>query len=465
MVEREARQTIKPSLDQVRLGNQAQRGFEQKVLQGEVIFSGQLSLREILQRKNKEEDIGLFDVAFNFETRDAGNSWIYIASFPPKTSVLQGERFIHVLSAAKPGGVERSQNKNGIVNDWIILKPEERRKYDIFQTLYDEHIESSYIRGHFKEFELNHFPQLWTAINSATNQEADRDLNFGFSTLVSQEKALAPYGLDFFKSDYKKFLVSYTGTLSLARFLREKGFDDINPTNGDVHRKIDRLFEGLSSAEREGLITDFHNGLSEQSKEQFAMVAWSVNDHIKSTILIDKDGNLVNDNGRLLTAFIGDLSGINKLENGHIEIKKGESYVRVDFVLDDQTGFREPKIVDRYIAPEDKGVAPLIIWQREKATGKASYYCGRIPQGLTSAFPDLFCDKHDTLMGQIVVASYSEEVRDKLPKELRLKKGGKKQPMIEAQMPVFVGLFAKAFLNRSPVILGLEDLAEKGRAN
>lgn len=56
----------------------------QELPRGEVVFSRQITLRELLQIKPGEEgetEVLLNDVPFNFEVRDLGNSFLHIASF------------------------------------------------------------------------------------------------------------------------------------------------------------------------------------------------------------------------------------------------------------------------------------------------------------------------------------------------------------------------------------------------
>lgn len=99
-----------------------------------------------------------------------------------------------------------------------------------------------------------------------------------------------------------------------------------------------------------------------------------------------------------------------------------------------------------------EGMVPLIVWQTDKQTGERSYYCGRLDK----------LPKHDTLLGQLVVAAYSPQVRDQMPKKIKIvdEKGEKKeQLMLEAQTVLLVPRFARKFLAQSPVILGLEALA------
>mgnify|MGYP001617301403 CR=1 FL=1 len=81
MVETEVRQPIEPS-------------FEQKLLQGEVIFSTKLTLEELLPKRHPETK-GLLDKApVNFQAWALGDSFLYAASFSKNNSLLLISSFL-----------------------------------------------------------------------------------------------------------------------------------------------------------------------------------------------------------------------------------------------------------------------------------------------------------------------------------------------------------------------------------
>ena len=458
MVEREVRQQ-EPSFDP------GGGGFEQKILQSEALASTQLTLREILYKKGADS-VGLLDIPFNFQVRDMGNSVLYIASFPENQASFGGEKFIEVLRAAKPfrqGEKERSQDNYGIVGDWTMLLREQQpsSSYETYEALLDRHtIPASpltrKLREYFIEFkEQGRMKRFWDVLNQDSNKVAMR-LRNELKRLVSEEKALARYGLDLWMSASGRFLsaVSFTDQrFALAEFLNKREFSiegDLDP--GYFYHRIVSLFNTLEIGEVNKLIKDFCNDLSGVERRQLtyrSIAEWT------DYILVDEKGD---------TRYVGewgdpDLSGIKKVDINHIEIRRDESYMTVKFVRDEKTGFREPIVVDeKYLAPE---IVPLIIWETDKTTGKRSYFCGNISENMIRALPDLFSQRHDTLLGQIVVAAYSDYLKTKLPIKLPLIKGGREQNMLEAQMPAFVRLFAGAYLRKSPVILGLEASAPK----
>jgi hypothetical protein len=140
-----------------------------------------------------------------------------------------------------------------------------------------------------------------------------------------------------------------------------------------------------------------------------------------------------------------------RLDNGQIELKKGESFVRMS-IVEGEDGYKKVKLEDYRLSTAET-MAHLIVWQTDKQTGKRSYYCGKF-----SSFP-----KHDTLSGQLVVAAYSPKVRDQMPPEIKMKgiDGKEKiQPMLEAQAILLVPRYSNLFLTQSPVVLELEALAK-----
>lgn len=84
----EAQQLIEPS-------------FERMLLQSEAIFSGTVTLREVL-KKEGTDSVGLLDIPVNFEVRDLGNATGYIASFPEDQASFGGAGLANVLKGAKP---------------------------------------------------------------------------------------------------------------------------------------------------------------------------------------------------------------------------------------------------------------------------------------------------------------------------------------------------------------------------
>jgi hypothetical protein len=158
--------------------------------------------------------------------------------------------------------------------------------------------------------------------------------------------------------------------------------------------------------------------------------------------------------------FIKQGKEISRISDDEVEIRTGGSCIRVRFELDERTGHREKRIVAMRIRPQEGEITPVIVWKKDKITGKREYFCGRVSDDLIQAFPDMFSKRHDTLLGQIVVAGHLDELKRILPTKLPLVKGGRMQNMLEPQMPVFVPFFARAYLNMSPVILGFEKLRE-----
>lgn len=167
---------------------------------------------------------------------------------------------------------------------------------------------------------------------------------------------------------------------------------------------------------------------------------------------------------QLLKAMFGHEDSIEKLGNGQIKVSKGESYMVIDFVADEK-GIRKPVIKETRYSSNPLSLSylsPLIIWQRDKKTNQASYFCGQIPQEFMQSHPHLFSERHDTLLGQLVVSAYSPKARDQMPKEIKMRgTHGKEvtQALLEAQSVLLVPMYDQLFLRESPVILGLEKFA------
>jgi len=443
-----------------RPGLNPSNSFETLSLNGEVVFSKELMLRELLHLEKDEGVEGdlLEDVPFLFEVQDLGDSFLHIASFS-KEQPFDSMNLLSFLSAAKSGGRSRiGQGISGIADDWNIILPEVRARDPRKKALYDHH--KKHVPG-FSEFEENHFPQFWDELNDPhrSKRKIEDDLDNTVSTLMSIKKSFATYRLDFFKSNYGKFaraaknVFPTTFGLGFVEFLKTRGIEEF-PFGPFSLEKMDRL----SSSEIEELITEFYNQLSDEERKKLTMSAVMLFSPAGyNTVLLDED------TGKIDKHWIS-YPKIRKTKNSLLEIrhwKSHKSYVRFAFVLDEQTGYKEPKIVEKHIVAEEGCIAPIIIWQRDKKTKQASYFCGQISQEFIQSHPHLFSERHDTLAGKLVVSAHSSKVRDQMPTSIPMKGiDGREvtQQMLEAQSVVLVPTYDQLFLEQSPVILGLEEL-------
>lgn len=418
-----------------------QPSLEKRLLRGEVVYSGQKTLKEFVDHDG-EDAVGLLETPFNFQVWDLGDSHLYAASFP-KSSSLYCRGLMKVLSGALPIG-RRIESKGTVYFHWSsIFGKSEREVNEFNQNTYHQHMNAdSPIAEAISDFELNHHPLFSKVINSRVlfGDTLSDDLENQVTSLVSVQKAELIYGIDFFKQNPEGFIQSVRDAFSGGKEQDKKTID----------RAINTLYS--KSLTTEEMIVDFHNQSSEEEKVKLTLGAVNLfSPHGFDTVLVDLDSENVNSHWAAIP-------GIKRAEDNALEIRhweSTESYVRVAFVQDEETGFKEPKIVEINV-PSEKGIVPAIIWERNKKTRKSQYYCGKISQELISAFPHLFSDNHDTLAGQLVVADYSKDVRDKLPRELPLKEGGKPFPVAETQIGVVVKMYEQEFLQKSPVILGLE---------
>ncbi|OGH20448.1 MAG: hypothetical protein A3D74_00195 [Candidatus Levybacteria bacterium RIFCSPHIGHO2_02_FULL_37_13] len=246
---------------------------------------------------------------------------------------------------------------------------------------------------------------------------------------------------------------------AFAQFVKNEYNEDIADKFGlDVSRCYE-LLRALGEEKLEQLITNFYNHLPDDAARK-KLIYGAVNVYNfpvnEETILVDEKGN---PHDMYEDSFLkSKRREVSRISDDEIEMRIGDSYMRVRFDLDERTGYREKRMVAMGIAPQEYEITPVVTWKKDKKTGKREYFCGKVTDELIQAFPEVFSQRHDTLLGQIVVAGYSDELKQILPTSLPLVKGGRKQNMLEAQMPVFVPLFARAYLNRSPVIAGFEGL-------
>lgn len=267
-----------------------------------------------------------------------------------------------------------------------------------------------------------------------------------------------------------------------TEFLKEKGNYDFVKLKDEPEKFIKRLkslFDNrLNRPEGEQFQEEWYSFVVSQTGERrLALDAANIQNFPNGTELI-----IVNKNGSLYDHYMTSdssldsskykiedwmLSGadsINKLNNGQVKVSRGESHIIIDFVADEK-GIRRPVIKKKQYSPNPPSYSsPLIIWQRDKETNQASFYCGQIPQDLMQLHPHLFSERHNTLLGQLTVSAYSPEARDQMPKEISMRgtNGREKvQPMLEAQSVLLVPNHAELFLKQSPVIMDLENIAKR----
>lgn len=457
-------------------------------LNGEVVFSKELTLGKLAElTKNDEMSVMGFDfdnVRFVFEVQDLGDSFLNIASFSGQHP-LDSENFLFLLSEAKPGGLSRmGQGVLGIKADWDIILPEVRAVNPRKQALYDHHKEN--VPG-FSEFEENHFQKFWNAINSTPartiKKEEDNFFSQQATRFIAEEDLFLRYGKDFFTADprgLQRMHGSYKFRDLTIRFLNEKGYNDFANLKDEPAKFIERLeslFESrLSKSDSKQFQAEWYSYIvSRLGERQLALDATRVSFSAGDLIVVDKNGNLYDIFMTLDSSLdpsgykIQDWSllgadAIEKLNNGEIKVSKGRAHMIVGFVVDER-GIRRRVTKEVQYSPNPLTYpSPVVIWKRDKNTNQASFFCGQIPQELTRSRPDLFSERHDTLLGQLTVAAYSPKVRNQMRKEVRMigTDGKEKiQQMLEAQSVLLVPQYDQLFLNESPVILGLEEMAKR----
>ncbi|TSC66780.1 MAG: hypothetical protein CEO21_28 [Microgenomates group bacterium Gr01-1014_80] len=154
-------------------------------------------------------------------------------------------------------------------------------------------------------------------------------------------------------------------------------------------------------------------------------------------------------------------ASLKKIGDGRIEVKFGDSFIIYESHFED-SGTVTFSAVEEHIEGEDeKGIVPLIVWHEDLTSGVKTYWCEPVPESVINTDPELFTPRHETMLGQIVVSGYSENIRKGLPNQLCLQPGGQPQKMRGAQSPVVCGFYADKFLSGSPVIKALESLVNE----
>lgn len=384
----------------------------------------------------------LNNVPFDFEVQDLGNSFLYKASFPQSQPVGLSELF-RLLQTAKPGGRSRDgQSLSGINADWRIILPEVREKEPEAKRLYHYHRE--HVPG-FSEFEEKHFPLLWNVFQSGLSRHEEVNFfNYRFERLVDEEKLLAEYGREAILSNpqIRKHMLNMH-VFYFGDFLRKRDYKI--PLGSLSWSYVD------SAMSEESLGIDFYESLIAGGKDEELHVAL-----LTRTSLTKKRNWFVYQNGVVRTLadfpYPGPMipaKGFTLLENGQIEIRQGDSFMRISMVKGED-GYKEPKMEELHLQ-EPETMIPLIVWKKDKVTGKRVYHCGRLDGS----------PRHDTLLEQLFVSAYSPKVRDQMPLEIKMigvDGAEKTQPMLEAQTILLVPRFASNFLTQSPVILELEKL-------
>lgn len=438
------------------------RSFEQKLLQREVLFATKLTLEELLPERHPETK-GLLDNApVNFQAWALGDSFLYVASFS-KNNYLQQDQFYRLLKTAKPWGATRrlEQTVPGIVADWRIILSEVREKEPEAKRLYDYH--TKYIPG-FPEFEENHFGKFWDNISSLASSE-DVFFRRQFWRFISKEELLARYGAKFYQENgLYPISVSYNYRKALAEFLNVRNIRIKFDPDMSVHDFADEaelVFSKIPD-KRRSLLGKFYKELSaDRGEVELALSAADCDWINEGRIMVDEDGKMQDRfvlSGRN-EPFLYLADSIKSVGDGLIEVRKGQSYIRVGFEKVED-GYRVPIITEINIVSQ---IAPVVVWQKDKG-GNGTFFCGKIPDSWIKAFPHLFSQMHDTLAGQLLVSAYSPQPRDKMPKDVDVTdENGKEknQTMLEAQSVLLVPMYQELFLQESPLILGFEELVHK----
>lgn len=450
-----------------------QDAFAGRLRRGELRYTGQLTLRDVLHLDHDPDyavrgdfAVRLADTPFQFRAFDLPDSTLYIASFPPDAASLRGYDLKRVLWGAWPL-LNRGHQYNAwdsqqvlmILDDWNILLEEKRRWDSHLQDIYDKHLAAN---PFVREIEDHHVRRFYEEISAIAGSEVHDELNGFRSALRPLKRTLGLLGV-------------YTGTgeeagqgavdlrLRFMNFMREKyswhskSIEDA----GDIYSG----FLAISMWNRKEPIVDFvQHEMAGENREDLHLLTKQKTNAIPPLFVSEDDPAQVYIG--LNSAFpsreiVPSTWKIRKLDNGLIEIaREDEASMLIAFVDDPKRpGYRKLQTVRNSTRVEDHGIVPLWAWEKNKTTRTRSYCRGPITPELVAAYPDLFDTRHDTLLGEIVVAAYSRKIRETLEAWLPMKGYAGKQIMKEGQMLLHVPMFANRYLQESPVIRELETKA------
>lgn len=448
--------------------------IEQNILSGEIISTTQTSLREILNSEAADDPAGLMDTSFTFTVKKVPGAKVFIASFPGSCE-LRGENLFSVLSEARLH--TEKQDIEGIRADWHLFDSEFRAYSKMYAALWQNH---QVLGDDFLEFGRSHFDRFFDAIQLTSQRNETFTTESGIRRLLEYtppmctlDKTLKEEGLDELLNSQR------LGYLNIVRLLGEGYHPKLDEVKGAVKVKLVDLLKQkwgflqsppflpihnilieMADEERAGLLRDLYYGLSHDQRRMLIEHLYQYKEHYERKKILIAPGDGAN------TIYYENHHGsgrnfihkLRKLENGQIEARLGNSYILYEPHFSEQ-GDISFAVVEEHIKVDSyKGLVPIIVWQKDAVTGQKTYWCDRVSEEVTSSNPKLFNPQHDTLLGQIVVAAYSPDVRKSLPPELCLEPGGRPQQMKAAQVPTICRLFSDRFLQESSVILTLESL-------
>lgn len=395
------------------------------------IFRGQTSLRSVLgEQAAGRHDI--LDSCAEVITYETDQDYIFRVYFP--ALYLYGNELIHLLLLSRPGSNldYRSQSRQGILADWDIVKD------GFYNDLAARHAKS--LGAHWTEFVQVHRANFRDAVAGFSSFQIDEAFNFALDTYLSRDQAMAMMEIllaEVYEDGHG---------LSLQQFL------EYNPDILERWMRLSgKLPDGLelkSAGVSKELVRELIMSVPEEVKENI----YKERDLLlrKFTILSDVDAPSSRFLGR--TTNDSDL-WIEKLGEGKVRLSINDSHMVLDL-----SGDRPKEVEKCVIDGEEKGLAPLMVWSKDKRSDKRVYYCGQIDSFISEGLDT----RANALLGLIICAHLSPAINEKLQSRKRLK--GRRFPnvrandMREAQVPVFVSLYRNRFLD-GPVFQALEEFA------
>lgn len=444
----------------------------------EPIFECMTTLRETAHLV-KEDPLGLVDVPLRFRVFDMGDSYRRLVQFPQST-LIQGSDFLNILKAArKPlvAGEDGYQSRYAILGDWNIFSPRPPFDYERSQNERDFLAENHLANDpHIGEFRDNHYLAFERSLEATTLEEVEEDLYIMARYVKSLEVALDSYGFNLRGSREKRKVAKEKDLFEGIRQFEENDKERRHVLNrwGTTTKDIYSELLDASPSER----VSFFSVLSDNSfigygipfEEKWMNLRaqevvgslgyiWPiyVSEQDQPQVYLKNyeswpEGFKSTDNRRIL-----------KRDDGLIEVRAGSASLLFGFEKD-KKGHPVFRPLDDPLRLDNASMIPLIIIDENKKTGKMEYFCGKPAEaGVLDA--DEALAPYDALLGQLVVAAYSENVNATLPAKLSMKfhkENGETeirwQKMQEAQRADMVRRYERRYTTASPVVLGFKSL-------
>lgn len=355
------------------------------------------TLGEVLGLKS-EDKLRLLSSRVKIKTFDSPDSTIYSVSYTYRA--FYGQELIDLLTSARPHKSDeteenqRSQNKEGIIDDWSIADPSEPEISEVGSQLVRDH--AAHLEPFWSEFVDFHLRDFLQAVKALSFEE--------------QEGLFVPQAWKLVKKSY-----AIANAEKLLVEMINKDYE-----NGEKARSsLNALRLMLIDSPR----------MPQKSKDDLIRVG------LKDLIIIDDSvpgqydwPKSIEGSSITIDYLGGDIFRL-RADNGSqvtVSIEQGRAQEVERFILN----------------PQDKAIIPWVLWSKDKNTRKRQYMNSNVPQ----EFLEGVDDRANTLLGLVVATSFSPRERDRLPEHRGLPNKKYSQEMLEAQIPLLISMRRKRIL-------------------